>query len=104
MESLGEDDRALNTYSRGKRPINTILVTRGVGVSKAGYLPFEEGVGDHRSLFVDIVISSVLGVKLPSIETATARGLRSQDPILVNKYNKLLKASLVQRNAGNRSA
>ena len=71
LESLGEDDRVPNTYSRDKRPIDTILATRGVEVSKAGYLPFVKGVGDHHPLFVGIVISSVLGVKLPSTETAT---------------------------------
>ena len=67
LESLGEDEKAPNTYSRGTRPIGTILATRGVEGSKAGYLSFGEGVEDHRPLFVDIVTSSVLGVKLPPI-------------------------------------
>ena len=65
LDNLEDGERAPNTYSRGKQPIDTILATIGVEVRKTGYLLFGEGIGDHRALFADIVISSVLGVKLP---------------------------------------
>ena len=60
-------------------------------VDRAGYLPFGEGVGDHRALFVDISLVSVLGADLPPIQTARARKLKLQDPRIVKKYNKSLK-------------
>ena len=57
----------------------------------AGYLPFGEGVGDHRPLFVDVTIASILGVNLPLVKKVAARRLKLQDPRVVNRYNKHLK-------------
>jgi len=42
LEKLGGDIEPPNTYQRGHKPIDTILCTRGVVVSKVGYLPFDE--------------------------------------------------------------
>lgn len=47
-----------NTYKRGCNSIDTILCTRDIVMSKVGCLLFGEGVGDHRALFVDIIIAS----------------------------------------------
>ena len=60
-------------------------------VDRAGYLPFGEGVGDRRALFVDISLVSVLGANLLPFQTARARKLKLQDPRIVKKYNKSLK-------------
>ena len=91
LEKLGNDQEPPNTYQRGRNPIDTILCTRGIEVNKAGYLPFGEGVGDHRALFIDVTIASTLGVNLPPDKTAKARRLKLQDPRIIKKYVKYLK-------------
>ena len=83
LEKLGDAVEPPNTYQRGHIPIDTILCTRGIVVEKAGYLPFGEGVGHHRALFIDVTIASTLGVNLPPDKAASARRLKLQDPRIV---------------------
>jgi len=73
MNKAPNDKELPATYRRGKLPINTIMATVGVLIDKPGYLPFGEGVGDHRALFADIQLVLVLGTNLPSIQSARAR-------------------------------
>ena len=91
MERMDDNEKLPNTYNRGVNPIDTILCTVGINVHKAGYLPFGDGVGDHRPLFMDVTIASTLGVKLPTPKAMSARRLKTLDPRVVKKYNKLLK-------------
>ena len=42
LEKFDDDVEPPNTYQRGRKPIDTMLCTRGVLVSKVGYLPFDE--------------------------------------------------------------
>ena len=88
---LDDDSLAPPTYQLGSRPIDTILCTAGIEVRSAGYLPFGTGVGDHRPLFVDVTISSTLGVNLPPSKKIVARRLKLNDPRVINNYNAKLK-------------
>ena len=98
MEKLGDAVEPINTYKRGHKPIDTILCTRGIVVEKAGYLPFGEGVGDHRALFIDVTIASILGVNLPPDKAASARRINLQDPRIVTKYvkNQIIHVEKIQ--------
>ena len=87
---LDDDSLAPPTYQLGSRPIDTILCTAGIEVRSAGYLPFGTGVGDHRPLFVDVTISSTLGVNLPPSKKIVARRLKLNDPRVINNYNAKL--------------
>jgi len=91
LERLGDTVDPPNTYQRGIKPIDTILCTRGIVVEQAGYLPFGEGVGDHRALFIDVTIASTLGVNLPPDKSVRARRLKLQDPRIIKKYVRYLK-------------
>ena len=86
LERLGDTVDPPNTYQRGSKPIDTILCTRGIVVEQAGYLPFGEGVGDHRALFIDVTIASTLGVNFPPDKATRAQRLKVQDPRIVKKY------------------
>ena len=90
-DRVGDEDGSMATYNRGEAPIDTIFCTAGIEVQSAGYLPFGDGVGDHRPIFVDVSIASTLGVNLPPPKSATARRLKLLDPRVVKKYNKCLK-------------
>ena len=68
MNKAINDKELPATYQRGKLPVNTFMATVGVVIIKTGYLPFGEGVGYHRALFVNIQLISVLGTKLLSIQ------------------------------------
>ena len=94
LNSLDDTQQAPATFNRGSAPIDTILCTSGVEILKAGYLPFGEGVGDHRPLYVDVKLASILGVKLPPVKKAKARRLKLQDPRVVKKYNHELEKYL----------
>ena len=63
LERIEGEDVVANTHNRGKVPIDTILCTAGIDVKKAGYLPFGDGVGDHRPLFIDVTLCLTQDVK-----------------------------------------
>ena len=91
MERVEDISLLPATFNKGVNPIDTIMCTAGITVVKAGYLPFGEGIGDHRPLFMDVTIASTLGVKLTTPKNVVARRLKTLDPRVVRKYNKLLK-------------
>ena len=49
------------TQHSGSVVIDDIYVTPNLVVGKSGYLPFGDGPGDHRGLYVDIQIQSLIG-------------------------------------------
>ena len=51
LERVANAGVQLNTYTGGHAPIDTILCTQGIEVTKSGYLAFGEGVGDHRHIY-----------------------------------------------------
>ena len=58
LATLAESESPPATYQRGSKPIDTILATGAVRVAQGGYLPFGTGVGDHRPLYIDVIITS----------------------------------------------
>ena len=104
MEKVGDVKDLPATHQRGRVPIDSIMTTGAVVIDKAGYLPFGEGVGDHRALFVDVSLVSVLGANLPPIQSARARKLKMKDPRIVKKYNKSLKHFFKRHKLDTRSA
>ena len=98
LDRVEGEGRKLNTYSGGNVPIDTIMCTQGIEVLKAGYLPFGEGVGDHRPIYIDITVASSLGVNLPNPITMKARRLKTNDPRITNRYNKILKSYFTKVN------
>ena len=91
MDNLEEGVKPPSTYQRGSKTIDTILCTGGVIVKKAGYMPFGEGIGDHRALFIDVTVASTLGVDLPPIQSVKARRLKLGDPRVIKLYHKWLR-------------
>ena len=91
ISSLDDDALILPTYDRGIHPIDTLLCTAGVVIGKAGYLPSVDGDGDHRPIFVGVSTAPTIGVKLIENKKVKVRQLKLEDPMIILKYNKLLK-------------
>ena len=92
LERVEEEGVQLNTYNGGHVSIDSILCTSGVQVSRAGYLSFGEDVEDHRPIFVDVTITSTLGVNIPAPKSVKVRRLKTNDPRITRKYNNTLKS------------
>ena len=86
----GQDSPA--TFQRGSRAIDGILATPTIAAEmlKAGYLPFGELLGDHRGLWLDIPLPSILGYSMAEVKQYQARRLKLEDPRVVRKYQQSL--------------
>ena len=84
-----------STSLTGSYPIDGIFVSRTLqNITRGGWLTFEESIGDHRSLFIDLPIEILLGEPTFHIPRHTARRLVCDRPDVVNKYNRLLNHQL----------
>ena len=86
------------TYSAGTKPIDEIFVTPTLQVTACGYLDHGSSLGDHRPVWVDIYRPSMLGIKGKLKPTYNARRLKTNDPRIVEKYNKTLLELLQESN------
>ena len=66
-------------------------------VTAGGYYAFDEAIqSPHRALWVDIDPESVFGTKLAPTEKVAARRLKTTDPRVVKRYNKILEKELLR--------
>jgi hypothetical protein len=72
-----------NTYARGTKQIDYILGTKRVRdwCSAAGMLPFGTGYpSDHRQLFIQVNIASILNTKINPLESGANRKIQNATP------------------------
>ena len=89
LDTVGVEN-APSTFDKGKLPIDSIMCSANIAVTKAGYMPFGEGVGDHRPLMIDINERSVFGNSGAPSSKLRARKLKLNDPRIIKKYLHLL--------------
>ena len=78
-------------------PIDGIFVTPGIQPTQGGYTSYGQCVAsDHRSIWLDIPYTSILGHNLPDMHRRPTRRLQAKDPRLVDKYNKISKKAMAQ--------
>lgn len=84
------------THARGSQRIDYILVSEHISeyVTACGILPLHSiCFSDHRALFLDIDLQAFLQSEPPSNMSRVSRGISSEDPRSVKKYQEnLLKA------------
>jgi endonuclease/exonuclease/phosphatase family metal-dependent hydrolase len=86
---------ATNDKNNSRIPIDGIWASQELKVNAAGYLPFGEGCkSDHRLLWADFSYHTVFGRETPKTYHVPAKKLRSDDPRLVKRYNRKVKAAL----------
>jgi hypothetical protein len=78
---------APNTYMEGSAPIDGIFGTRGLEAVYSGYRSFSDGLhSDHRTLWVDLDMTTLLGTIAPPLWSPKARRLQCNDPNLVKRF------------------
>jgi hypothetical protein len=78
---------APNTYVDGSVPIDGIFATGGIEATLSGYTSYTWGLySDHRLLWVDLDMSTVLGTKSAPLWKPLAHRLKCEDPRLVSKF------------------
>jgi hypothetical protein len=86
---------ATNDKNNSRVPIDSIWASQELQVNAAGYLPFGEGCkSDHQLLWADLSYHTVFGRKTPKTYHIPVKKLRSDDPRLVKRYNRKVKAAL----------
>ena len=69
-----------HTFVRVSCQIDGVCVTKDVNVSRACFLPFYFGVGDHCGIVIDIPRETFLGGTVHSIVTPTSHRLVCSNP------------------------
>ena len=82
------------TQHRGSTPIDDIFVSEDINIVKTGYLPFGDGPGDHRGIFIDVTRESLVGSPIHKIMRSQGRRLISTKDKVVRKFNNLFTAQL----------
>ena len=93
-----------STYSRNFRnkPIDGCYISPNLPIERGGFLPFKEGIGDHRILYIDINIDTWLEGEMYKIVPLQVRKLQCGDIRIVKKYQNELKKLLEHRDIFNR--
>ena len=91
-------DEEPHTYIDGKIPIDGVYHSRELEIVSSLQLSFHEGVGDHRTVLVDITSRSLLGQDKFKILRPAARRLNSSDKTSTERYVKYVEKELERRN------
>ena len=84
------------THHNGRYPIDGIFVSNTLHPIRCGYLPFGDFPSDHRALWIDIYVNNCFGFNMPNSSKPAARRLKSSDPKIRNKWNRLYSEFLTQ--------
>jgi hypothetical protein len=89
------------TYSRGSSRIDYILTSPLLNqyITRCGILPLHHIVdSDHRALYIDVELHRFLKGVPSAIVPQSMRGIQSNNPRAVQKYQQILSASLSNNN------
>ena len=84
------------TYIRGRGPIDAVYFTPDLEIVATLQLSFHEGVGDHRTVLVDVSSRSMIGKDSFKIVRPTARRLTLANKKYVEKYIKVLERKIIE--------
>ena len=83
------------TWFRGRRQIDGAFLSQGLQCSKARYLPFWAGIGDHRVMVLDIPHQILYGEEKLHIAKPLSRRLQCSQKKCLNKYIKYIFEDLL---------
>lgn len=88
-----------STYSRNfrKKPIDGCYISPELQILRGGFLPFKEGIGDHRILYIDADEDTLLEGDIFKIKPPQVRRLQCGDVRIVQKYLQELRKHLDSR-------
>ena len=85
---------APNTHYRGSAPIDAIFASETIEMVRGGYDPGEPGISDHRSIWCEITINSLLGVDRGVFEKPLTRKLQIKNKKVTKRFNKAFEYQL----------
>ena len=112
MSNLGLRDAVLDLHpgqtppetcnrNHQRKPIDGLFVSAGIQPTFGGYTDYGTTVNsDHRSLWLDIPFTSILGFNPPNPPNPNPRRLRAKDPRCRDKYNTITKKQFAKAKSG----
>ena len=85
-----------HTYIRGSGPIDAVYHTPNLEIVNSVQLSFHEGVGDHRTVIVDVSARSLIGKDSFKIVRPSARRLTLANKKYVERYIHELEAKVTE--------
>lgn len=80
-----------HTHLSGSTAIDGIFTTHDLETSGLVELPFEESVGDHRTMIIEMTTTSTIGRFQGKIVRPTSRRLTTKQPRVMEAYNNRLE-------------
>ena len=76
-------------------PIDGLFATPGITPAKGGYMQYGQVMdSDHRTLWVDIPFTSILGYNPPNLHIPNRRPVNAKDPRSVQRFVKEVHKSM----------
>ena len=85
-----------HTYIRGSGPIDAVYHSPELEIISMAQLSFHEGVGDHRTVIVDVSARSMIGRDSFKIVRPTARRLTLVNKTYVKRYVSILEGMVTE--------
>ena len=89
---------APNTHVRGSHPIDAIFTSDTIHIAQGGYDKGRPEISDHRMLWVDITMDSLLGVDRGDITRPRAKKLQVSNRVVTTRFNRLLMKQMIKHN------
>jgi len=81
------------THHKGSVPISAMYISPNIIIKGAGILSKGIGIqGDHRNMFLDVSITSLLGTPMYKVEPPKVKLLKLNDPRIYKKFIKKVKS------------
>jgi hypothetical protein len=93
-----------NTHISGSKPIDGVFHTSTLEITSTLMLSFHEGVGDHRTILVDVTARSLLGTDGLCIVRPAARRLICSNKKAVDLFIKYVEGKLAEHRLYDRLA
>ena len=84
-------ERAPNTQIRGSKPIDAILASETLEMVRGGYSPGEPILSDHRSIWSEFTLDSMLGEDRGAFDKPLSRKLQIQNKVVTQRFNQALE-------------
>ena len=92
------------TFARGSKPIDGIYISQELEVMSIMILPFDESIGDHRTMIIDISTRSAVGQQQYKIVRPEARRLVTKNKKATDKYLTFVKQQFKRQNLSSKLA
>ena len=94
-ERYGRDD-APNTHTRGSLPIDAIFCSQSIDMIMGGFEVGMDEISDHRAIWMDITMDSILGVDRGKFQKPLTRKLQIRNKKVTQKFNRALDTQITQ--------